>query len=118
MPNLQPTCARRRLVVLLAGWALVALSLGWEWWWAPLRDGGSLLVLKAVPMAVLLPSLARSQRRTYQWTTLVVLLYVCEGLVRAISDPPPARDLAVVELLLAATVYVAAILWLRADRPR
>jgi uncharacterized membrane protein len=115
MRDPDPARARRRSIVLLAGWALVVLCLGWEWSWAPLREGGSLLLLKALPMVVLLPSLARSRRRAYQWTTLVVLLYVCEGLVRASSDPRPASDLALLELLLAGVVYVGAILWLRAD---
>ncbi len=109
------TRARRRLTVLLAGWALVLLCLGWEWSWAPLRAGGSLMLLKAVPMVALLPSLARSRRRAYQWTTLVVLLYFCEGVVRASTDPRPASDLAIIELLLAIVIYVGAILWLRAD---
>lgn len=116
MPDPDPTRAHRRLIVLLAGWALVVLCLAWEWSLAPLREGGSLLILKAAPMAVLLPWLARSRPRAYQWTTLVILLYICEGLVRATTDPRPARDLAMVELLLAGVVYVWAILWLRADR--
>ena len=32
--------------------ALIVLSLAWELWLAPLRPGGSLLALKALPLAV------------------------------------------------------------------
>ena len=30
--------------------ALLMLCLAWELWWAPLRPGGSWLVLKALPL--------------------------------------------------------------------
>jgi uncharacterized membrane protein len=32
--------------------ALILLRLGWELWLAPLRPGGSLLALKALPLAL------------------------------------------------------------------
>jgi len=111
------TRARQRRLVLVSGWLLIVLCLGWEWWWAPLRAGGSLLVLKALPLAVLLPAVARDRPRAYQWITLVILLYLCEGLVRATSEGSPVRELAVIELALSATIYLGAIRWLRAGRP-
>lgn len=113
-----PAIARTRLrrLVLLSGWMLVALCIGWEAWWAPLRPGGSLLVVKALPMLVLLPGLARERPRAYQWTTLVILLYVCESVVRMMSEASPVRDLAGLELILALVIYVGAIGWLRAAR--
>lgn len=110
------TRARQRRLVLVSGWLLIALCLGWEWWWAPLRPGGSLLVLKALPLLVLLPAIARGRARAFQWTTLVILLYACEGVVRATSEGSPVRELAVIELVLAATIYVGAIRWLRTRR--
>ncbi len=116
MSDLVSTRARLRRLVLVAGWLLIALCLGWEWWWAPLRPGGSLLVLKALPLVAVLPALARNRPRAYQWATLVVLLYLCEGMVRATSEGSPVRELAVAELILAAIVYVGAIRWLRAGR--
>ena len=99
MSDLVSTRARLRRLVLVAGWLLIALCLGWEWWWAPV-----------------LPALARNRPRAYQWATLVVLLYLCEGMVRATSEGSPVRELAVAELILAAIVYVGAIRWLRAGR--
>ena len=116
MSDLVATRARLRRLVLVSGWLLIALCIGWEWWWAPLRAGGSLLVLKALPLVVLLPAMARDRPKAYQWTTLVILFYVCEGVVRATSEPSPVRDLAVVELILALTIYVGAIRWLRVGR--
>ena len=108
---------RQRRLVLASGWLLVALCIAWEWWLAPLRPGGSLLMLKVAPLLLLLPAMARSLPRAYQWTTLIILLYACEGVVRAASEPSPVRPLAVLELVLASTIYVGSILWLRAGRP-
>lgn len=116
-PDAAAIRARQRRHVLLSGWLLVALCVAWEGWLAPLRPGGSLLMLKVAPLLILLPGMARGLPRAYQWTTLLILLYVCEGVVRAASESSPVRDLAVLELMLALTVYVCAILWLRAGRP-
>ena len=42
-----PAWRRANLLLWLA---LVALCLGWELWWAPLRPGGSWLMLKVLPL--------------------------------------------------------------------
>jgi uncharacterized membrane protein len=47
-----------------------------------------------------------------QWALLAVTLYAAEGAVR-VFEAPPAATLAALELLLAATFYVAAIVYLR-----
>lgn len=118
-PPSPATIARRRAgyrrLLLAAGWLLVLLCLAWEWALAPLRPGGSLLILKVLPLLLLLPAMARGIRRAYQWTTLIILAYVCEAIVRATSEASPVRELALAELLLATAVYVLAIRWLRAD---
>ena len=117
MSDLASARARLRRLVLVSGWLLIALCIGWEWRWAPLRAGGSLLVLKAAPLLALLPAMARDRPKAYQWTTLVILLYACEGMVRATSEASPVRELAALELVLALAIYVAAIRWLRVGRP-
>ncbi|TMH86357.1 MAG: DUF2069 domain-containing protein, partial [Betaproteobacteria bacterium] len=46
-----------RLTASCALIALVGLCLGWELWLAPLRPGGSLIALKALPLALALPGI-------------------------------------------------------------
>ncbi|MGE8473190.1 MAG: DUF2069 domain-containing protein, partial [Paraburkholderia hospita] len=46
---------------LVALIALIALCVAWEWWLAPLRAGGSLFVLKAVPLLLALPGVWRKR---------------------------------------------------------
>lgn len=106
---------RQRLAwhVALAAWlALIALTLLWETWLAPLRPGGSWLALKALPLALALRGLLRADAYTMQWALMLSLLYVLEGAVR-VFDPPPVRLLATIELALATLFFVAAIVYLR-----
>ncbi|NML29685.1 DUF2069 domain-containing protein [Paraburkholderia antibiotica] len=66
--------------------AMIALAIAWEWWLAPLRPGGSLLVLKALPLLSALPGVWRRRLYTLQWASMLILLYFAEGVVRGWSD--------------------------------
>ena len=63
--------------------ALIALCLAWELWLAPLRPGGSLLALKALPLALPLGGILEGRRYTYQWSSMLILAYFAEGVMRA-----------------------------------
>jgi len=99
--------------------ALIALCVAWELWLAPLRPGGSWLVLKALPLLAPLTGVLRGRLYTFQWALLLVLAYLAEGIVRAWSDTGAAARLAGIEITLAASFFTAAILYVRsAARPR
>lgn len=93
--------------------ALIFLCLGWELWWAPLRPGGSLLALKALPLLVPVFGVLRGKRYTLQWSAMFVLLYLMEGLVRAASEHGIGQRLAIVETLLAMMFITSAVAYLR-----
>ena len=84
----------------------------WEWLLAPLRPGGSWLVLKALPLLLPLAGVLRGDVKVMQWALLLVLAYIAEGGVRA-SDAPPAGTLAMVEIALGLAFFAAAIVYLR-----
>ena len=65
--------------------ALALLMTAWEGWIAPIRPGGSWLLLKALPPLLLLPKIWRGDVYTFKWAPLVMLLYFTEGVVRAWS---------------------------------
>ena len=88
---------------------LIALCIAWELFVAPLRSGGSWMVLKALPLLAPLPGLLRAKRYTCQWASLLSLAYFVEGVVRAMSDPAPSRYLAMLEILIATTLFVSLI---------
>ena len=96
--------------------ALIFLCLGWELWWAPLRPGGSWLVLKAVLLLAPLFGILRGKRYTYKWVSLFVQFYLLEGLVRATSEQGLAQWLAIGETILAGILFVSVILFIRATR--
>ncbi|WP_206951666.1 DUF2069 domain-containing protein [Trinickia acidisoli] len=97
----------------LALTALIALAIAWECWLAPLRPGGSALVLKALPLACALPGVARRKLYTLQWASMLVLLYLAEGIVRGMTDGGVSARLGWIEVALAtffigcALAYVA-----------
>ena len=95
------------------GWlALIVLTVLWEWWLAPLRPGGSWLVLKAVPMLLPLRGVLRGDVKAMQWALLLVLPYIAEGSVRAV-DPPPVGAMAMAEIALGLAFFAATIVYLR-----
>ena len=92
---------------------LIVLSVAWELWLAPMRPGGSWLVLKALPLAIPLAGLLKHRMYTYRWVSLLVWLYFTEGVVRAWSDPAPGRWLALAEIVLCLMLFVACALHVR-----
>lgn len=110
-----PARLLRTAVVLLL--ALVALCLAWELWLAPLRPGGSWLVLKVIPLLAALRGVLSGQRYTYQWLSLCIWLYVAEGLVRATSDSGPTIVLAALEIVLALAIFAACAGFARLTAP-
>jgi uncharacterized membrane protein len=96
--------------------ALIALCLAWELWLAPLRAGGSLLALKALPLALPLPGILQGRRYTYQWSSMLVLAYFAEGATRAWAEAGLARQLAAVEIALSLLFFAAAVSYARLTR--
>ena len=92
---------------------LIVLSVLWELWLAPLRPGGSWLVLKALPLCIPLAGLLKHRMYTYRWVSLVVWLYFTEGVVRAWSESAPSNYLAMLEIALCLLLFVACALHVR-----
>jgi uncharacterized membrane protein len=89
---------------------LIALGLAWELWLAPLRPGGSWLVLKVLPLLVALPGIHRARSASLKLWSMMILAYVCEGLVRAVSDQGVSAQLAMLETALSALAFGAILL--------
>jgi uncharacterized membrane protein len=97
--------------------ALIALCLVWELWLAPQRPGGSWLVLKALPLLAPLFGILRGKRYTYQWASLLIQIYLLEGLARATSDNGTMQLLAIIELVLALIFFAATLVFVRQTAP-
>lgn len=96
---------------------LLVLCLAWELWLAPLRPGGSMLALKSLPLLLPLRGVLHGRRYTHQWLSLMVLLYLAEGTVRAMSDHGTSQILALAETLLATLLFAGCLGHARATAP-
>jgi uncharacterized membrane protein len=96
-------------LVLLGAWLLA-----WEIVVAPLHPGGSLLALKALPLLLPLRGVLKRDLYTLQWSSMVILVYFVEGVVRAWSDRSElSRIMALGEALLVCAYFTFALLYLR-----
>ena len=96
-------------LILLFLWLLA-----WEIFVAPLHPGGSLLALKALPLLLPLRGVLKRDLYTLQWSSMVILIYLVEGIVRAWSDRVElSRLMALGEVLLVCAYFLFAVLYLR-----
>lgn len=104
-----------RLHYLAAGSliALIVLCLAWELWLAPLRPGGSWLVIKVLPLLAPLSGILRRRLYTYQWSSMLILAYFIEGVVRGYSDSGLPAQLARIEIALSLLFFFSAIACVR-----
>ncbi|BBP05488.1 membrane protein [Sulfuriferula plumbiphila] len=93
--------------------ALIFLLVAWEGWLAPLRPGGSMLILKVLPLLLPLFGILHGRRYTYQWASMLILIYFTEGVVRAWSDQGASAQLAAGEIILSAIFFFSAIYYAR-----
>ena len=96
---------------------LLFLCLAWELWLAPLRPGGSMLALKALPLLLPLFGILRGKRYTHQWTSMLALAYLAEGLVRLASDHGASQGLALAETVLATLLFAGCLGYARITAP-
>ena len=108
-----PTLKRIQALALGSLLALIALGLAWELWLAPLRPGGSWWAIKVLPLALPVAGLLKHRMYTYRWLSLLVWLYITEGLVRATSDSGPSAWLAIAQVLLCLLLFAACSLHVR-----
>jgi uncharacterized membrane protein len=95
---------------------LFLLCLAWELWLAPLRPGGSLIALKALPLLLPLRGILERRRYTYQWSSMLILAYFAEGATRVWSERGMAQTLAVAEIALSVLFFASAVAFARLTR--
>jgi uncharacterized membrane protein len=100
--------------------ALMALCLLWEWLLAPIRPGGSWLILKALPLiwpTWIIWRRPHQRRYVYQLSTMLIWFYFTEGIVRAWSDLNAlSQFLAGLEAAICCVFFIAAVRFVRNSR--
>lgn len=93
--------------------ALILLCVAWELFLDPLRPGGSWMVLKVIPLLFPLRGVLKRDLYTMQWSSMLILLYFAEGIVRATSDKGLSATLGWIEAALVLVFFVCSMLYLR-----
>ncbi len=107
----QKTCHAGAALSLLL---LIALCVGWELAWAPLRPGGSWMVLKVLPLLLPLRGVLKRDVYTLQWSSMLILLFFTEGIVRATSDASSTSAmLGAVETALSCVYFFCSLSYLK-----
>lgn len=107
------TIGQWRVVCLACTLGLVLLGLGWELWWAPLKGGTGALALKVLPLTLCLAGLLKHHMGAYRALSLLVWLYVLEGLMRGVTDTGISQVLAWVETGLSVALFTACSVYIR-----
>ena len=111
-PNEPDAVVRRSRAAALAGLiGLIVLGLAWELWLAP--TGSGTLAIKVLPLMLCLLGLWRHRMVTFRWLSLLLWLYVLEGLVRGTTERGLSQALAVVEIVLCLWLFSASTLYIR-----
>ncbi len=96
--------------------ALALLEVLWSVILAPL-PGARWLAVKAIPLAVLFPGVARGERRPRQWLALITPFYFAEALVRSITEPGRHSLVAGTAAVVSVVLFVGLLAWLRREKP-
>ena len=105
-PADDPTRISRGLA-LAALLGLIVLGLAWELWLAP--TGTGTLAIKVLPLLPCVPGVLRFRMRTYRWLSILLWLYVTEGVVRAATEQGLSATLAGIEVVLALVLFAACV---------
>ena len=100
-----------RAVALIGLIGLIVLGLAWELWLAP--TGSGTLAIKVLPLLLCLLGLWRHRMVTFRWLSLLLWLYVLEGLVRGTTERGLSQALAVIEVVLCLWLFSACTLYIR-----
>lgn len=111
--NLTPMQMRLHQLSVASLIGLMVLCVLWELVLAPLRPGGSWMVIKALPLLAPMAGTIRRNIYTMQWASMMILLYFTEGVVRAWSERGLSQALAGAEIVLSTLYFFCAIFFLR-----
>jgi len=86
---------------------LIILNLLWEIFYNPLRSEGSLMVIKSVVLLIPLPGILKKNRYTYQWSSMFILLFLIEGIVRFYSETGVSQSMALYQIMLSGIFFLS-----------
>ena len=86
---------------------LIILNLIWELFYNPLNSLGSFMVIKSVILLIPLPGILKKNRYTYQWSSMFILLFFIEGIVRCYSETGVSQSMALYQTILSVIFFTS-----------
>lgn len=105
-----------RIISVISLILLILLTLLWEWQIAPLRMGGSWLALKALPLCLPLSGCLKGKVYTYQYSSMLILFYLAEGVTRLFDISLASRICAGIEIILSLIFFTGCLMYVRTFR--
>ncbi|MDC0127055.1 DUF2069 domain-containing protein [Methylophilaceae bacterium] len=95
---------------------LIILNLFWEIFYNPLNSLGSFMVIKSVILLIPLPGILKKNRYTYQWSSMFILLFFIEGVVRFYSETGVSQSMALYQIILSCIFFVSTMFFCKGTR--
>ncbi len=95
---------------------LIILNLLWEIFYNPLQSQGSLMVIKSVILLIPLSGILKKNRHTYQWSSMFILLFFIEGVVRFYSETGISQSMALYQIILSCIFFISTMYFCKVTR--
>jgi len=95
---------------------LIILNLLWEIFYNPLHNQGSLMVIKSVILLIPLSGILKKNRYTYQWSSMFILLFFIEGVVRFYSERGVSQSMALYQIILSCIFFISTMFFCKVTR--
>ena len=96
--------------------ALIFLNLIWEIGFNPIHGETSWMVLKATILLVPLIGILKKDRYTFQWSSMLMMIFFIEGIVRYYSDISPSKEFALGQIILTILFFLCSIFYCKKTR--
>lgn len=111
--NTTQTAAWKLRLAQITWCSLIVLTLVWDGYLAPLGTGRWLLLMKLLPLCLPLRGILSGRIYTYQYCSMLILLYFTESVMRMWDAGFASRVCAVVEMALSVGFFVACLLYVK-----
>ena len=71
-----------------------------------------------MPLLFALPGILKGKPYTYQWASMLSMLYLSEGIVRAITEKDLNSELGGLEIVLSITFFLSTIIYVKRKREK
>ena len=96
--------------------SLIFLNIFWEAGFNPIHNKPTWLILKSMVLVVPLIGILKKDRYTFQWSSMLIMIFFIEGVVRFYSEISPSRDFALGQLILSLSFFICSIFYCKKTR--